>query len=122
MASVVRGPGSAMRASVWRARPPGWACLGLAIAAARVGMPPGNVRHIARTTANLLQRRPYSCPRQRNALLKEYCPMRLRPRALMLLLLAGSLLATLALPPVTTQAWADEFTAAQRAEIVTIIR
>lgn len=48
--------------------------------------------------------------------------MRLRPRALMLLLLAGSLLATLALPPVTTQAWADEFTAAQRAEIVNIIR
>jgi protein-disulfide isomerase len=45
--------------------------------------------------------------------------MRLRSRASMLLLLTGLLLSGLALPP---PAWADEFTAAQRAEIVSIIR
>jgi protein-disulfide isomerase len=48
--------------------------------------------------------------------------MRLRLRAPTLLLMTGLLLSGLALPPFATHAWADEFTAAQRAEIVSIIR
>src|ERR1041384_3561198 len=48
--------------------------------------------------------------------------MRFRPHVTPPLLIVGLVLSALALPPAASNAWAEEFTAAQRAEIVTIIR
>lgn len=48
--------------------------------------------------------------------------MRFRPRASIRLPLAGLLLSAITLPQTATPSWADEFTSAQRAEIVKIVR